>query len=83
MPRIRRDHGQERALQIVRRKGAQFEFKLAGSRPFANNGTGLESNHADASAGFKQTADFGLADFSGAHDQALPACQLQKHWETN
>ena len=76
-----RDDGQKCSVQIVGGKGAQFEFDLPGARPFANGGARIESNHADARTGFEQAADLGLADSSRAHDQALPAFELQEHWK--
>jgi hypothetical protein len=32
-------------------------------------------------ARFKQATDLGLADFSGAYNQALLAFQFQKYWK--
>jgi hypothetical protein len=78
---IRSHDCQEGAIQVLSQESAQLEFDLASTRPLADGGTGIKGNYADASARVEQAADLGLANFSGAHYEALPAFQFQKHWE--
>ncbi len=79
--RIRRHHGEKRAVQIVGRKGAKLEFDLSGARPFAYRRTRFERYDADARTGFEQAANFWLPNLARADHQAPPSLPASGTWE--